>query len=543
MKFLVFATDVLPLAGLPTSGTALRTHGFVQGLRAHGHEVVVSVPKAALSGMLRNFDRASLDAGVQNQIAELEALAFDFTNQASLVHSERPDVVYCGHWPAATFQRRLSRPVVVDLAGPHLLERHYQGTPDHAGGTLAKLQALSNADYFIVSGAKQRLYFLSYLLRARVEEPEKRTITIHMPLDPNVPERSAASDPEAFPRFVFAGIFLPWQNPSEALQRTADALTARGRGSLTLVGGPHPNYPIALGVYADMFENLSRNPRVRIRPMLPYAEFLNEIAQADVAVDLMKWNLERELAMTIRSTTYLWSGLPVIYNDFADLGDLIRRYDAGWTTSPAGLSGVLDEVFDDPRGVAAKSLHARQLAREIFSWDRAVQPLLDALAGGARRPRLETDVDLALPENASLAVMENRSIEQHFLSRLDGLTRVECCIATHARNVKDLKPITISLYRMGEEGGSKRDLLVRRTFAGDSIRNNEWHTLDIEPIHDSGGRRFVLSIESEAKREGESISPWAFMKQPFPLLGVFQNGRPLDRTSLCLRTLSSSAGQ
>lgn len=553
MRVLVFATDVLPLAGLSTSGTALRTFGFVQGFRAHGHEVVVSVPKGALAGMLRNIDRASLDEAVRTEIAQLEEFAFDFASQERLVAAVRPDMVYCGHWPAGTFPRRLSMPVVIDLAGPHLLERHYQGTPDHAGATLAKLHALANADYFIVSGAKQRLYFMSFMLRAGVERPETRTLTIHMPLDPRIPDRPERSDQADYPRFVFGGIFLPWQDPGQALEQTAEVLAARGRGSLTLIGGPHPHYPIEHGVTAGVFARLKTHPRVRVLPVLPYSDFLTELATADVAVDVMRWNLERELAMTIRSTTYLWSGVPVIYNDYADLGDLIRGYDAGWTVSPASrasLETVLNEVFDSPESVARKGERGRQLAREVFAWDRAVAPLLSIISGSSHGRGYEFDIDLALPENAAIAVLRDQPVEQYFLSRIDGLARVECCLATHGRASTALESVTLRLYSLGdgEDGGDggdgsverngPRQLLVERQLRGDSIRNNEWHVLEFDAIARSAGQRFVLSILSDARRAEESISPWACTAKPFPLLALFQGATAYPDKSLCLRTLS-----
>ena len=541
MKFLVFSTDVLPLPGLPTSGTPLRTQGLIQGLRAHGHQVEVSVPRSALDGMLANCDIASLEPGIKAEIARLRDSAFDFTNQTSLVDSVRPDVVLCGHWPAATFQTRIAPALVIDLAGPHLLERHFQGSPDHQGAVLGKLRALSNADYFIVSGSKQRLYFLSFMLRARVDRPERRTITIHMPLDPDLPPRPIAVEGGAYPRFVFAGVFLPWQDPSQALDRTASAIAKRGRGSLTIIGGPHPNYPIANGVYADLVSRLATHPFVRRMPMLPYEQFTSHLANADAAIDLMKWNLERELAMTIRSTTYLWAGVPVLYNDYADLGTLIRRYDAGWSISPSdtdAFNDAIDEVFDDPSAIAGKSAHAQQLAREVFSWDRAVTPLLDALGAEKRANLAEMDVDLAFPENASLAVLAGRPLEQHFLSRIDGLARVECCLATHAR--RRLQPLTISLYRLQGENAARadRELLGRKRIEGEAIRDNEWQVLEVQPIVHSGGQRFVLSIESDAREEKESVSPWAFSARPFPLLDLVHGGRSLRKTSICLRTMS-----
>ncbi len=543
MKVLVFATDVLPMPGFPTSGTALRTFGLAQGLRAHGHQVEVSVPRAALDGMRRPRDGQPLGPEVRAQVARLEATAFDFRNQASLVQEFKPDVVLCGHWPAATFQTRLSPPLVIDLAGPHLLERHYQGEPDHAGAVLGKLRALSNADYFIVSGAKQRLYFLSFLLRAGVERPEKRIITIPMPLDPQLPPRPpGTTPPDGYPRIVFAGVFLPWQDPSLALARTADTLASRGRGRLKLIGGPHPNYEIRHGVYTELFSKLSALPFVRTLPMLPYDRFLDELLEADVALDLMRWNLERELAMTIRSTTYLWSGLPVIYNDYADLAAEIQKHDAGWTVSPSdpeALRRVLDEVFDDPGAVARKGQNARRLAREIFSWDRAVAPLLAALDRDHRGSMREVDASLHYPENASLEVLTDRAVEQRFLSRIDGLCRVECLLAAHGR--RHLQAITMSVYRVvgaGVDPGRQRELIAQKRVPGASIRDNDWVSVEFDPVPGSAGQTFALAIESGTSKKEESVSPWAFSARPFPLLDLSYGGRRLPQMSLCLRTSS-----
>jgi hypothetical protein len=147
MKFLVFTTDLIPLAGLPTSGTALRTFGLIQGLRAHGHEVVVSVPHSAAEGFKKNTDVASLSEAVQAEFKALLDLSFDVSNQPGIVSSISPDAVICGHWPAMTLSRKPSQAVILDLAGPHMLERHYQGMPNQAGAVLGILSAMAHADY------------------------------------------------------------------------------------------------------------------------------------------------------------------------------------------------------------------------------------------------------------------------------------------------------------------------------------------------------------------------------------------------------------
>ncbi len=542
MKFLVFATDLLPTAGLPTSGTALRTYGFVEGLRSHGHEVEVAVPRAALEGLRGRGRRAPLGPEAEAELARLEENAFDYRNQRQILDRVRPDVVLCGHWPAATFDRRLAQPLVIDLAGPHLLERHYQGEPDRAAAVLGKLHAVSLADHVIVSGEKQRLYFLSFMLRADLPHADERTITVHMPLRPNPPERPAAEPSSENPRFVFGGVFLPWQDPSAALDQLALELASRRRGSLTLIGGVHAHYDLPKGVYEELFARLARFPFVRTLPLLPYQPFIDELGRADVALDLMRWNLERELAMTIRSTTYLWSGLPVIYNDFADLGLLIRSYDAGWTVPPSepeALRQVVEQVFADPAAVRRKSRNATRLAREVFGWDRAVEPLLAALGAPPRRMRLEIDVAPRDLERVGLPVTRARPVQQRFLSRVDGLCRVECCLELPGE--RPVKPFGLSLYRLPDPGAGAEtgELIARRSYEAEVIRHSAWVALDLDPVRDSAGRAFLLALESEASCLDESLRPWTFRGRPFPMLGVCHGDRPAPGLSLCLRTTSA----
>ena len=358
MRILVFTTDLIPLPGVATSGTALRTWGIAQGLKAHGHEIVISVPRSALSGFNRTAASSDLPSETIAMLGELKRLAFDSSNQEEILATVNPDAIVCGHWPAMTLSQKPRQPLIIDLAGPHILERHYQKSDNQPGAIIAKLNAVASADSYIVSGPSQRLYFLSYLLRAGVDDAAGRIAEITMPLDPNLPDfpvRGLAADS---PRFVFGGVFLPWQDPSRALLGLSAELTARGRGMLRLIGGKHPNYDIDSALYRELFAELSKNSRVTTLPMLPYEKFISELGQSDVALDVMRWNLERQLAVTIRSTTYLWAGVPVIYNDFADLAGLVRNYDAGWTISPddpSALKQVIEQIYSDPSVIAAKS--------------------------------------------------------------------------------------------------------------------------------------------------------------------------------------------
>lgn len=550
MKFLVFTTDVIPLPGFPTSGTALRTYGFIQGLRSHGHEVIVSVPSGALSNFRKAVDIHSLEASTQKEVEQLESNAFHSHNQGKILADTNPEIVFCGHWPAMTPSLKPSQILVVDLAGPHLLERHYQSSPDQKAAILGKLAVLANADFFVVSGPSQRLYFLSFLLRAGVEHPESRIVTIPMPLDPCMPEPlpEMVRD-DAYPRFVFGGVFLPWQNPMDGLRTVSNELLKRERGRLMLIGGPHPHYEIKSGLYEGLFKELEKNPRVITRPMLPLQAFIEELTRADIALDLMQWNLERQLAVTIRSTTYLWAGLPIIYNDYADLSALVRAYDAGWCISPdnrTDLVRTIETIIQDPEQVQQKASNARRLAQEVFSWDKAVKPLLDLLQTPAKEKLWEVDIILDCPEKADLFVMMEHRIQQYFICRLDGLTRLECRIATHEKQI--VKPVTFRLYHLTRNGHyhlslihqQPKKLVVEKVALEEDLRNNEWFALDTKPIPASAGEMFLLEIEAQQSIYAESISPWAIRTSPYPMLELHYGDTCLTHMALCMRTTCSA---
>lgn len=544
MKILVFTTDIPPLPGLPTSGTALRTYGIAEGLRCHGHEVLISAPSAAIAGMKSKNDLAALPSEIQKRISEIEQTAFDSFNQADIIADLDPDAVICGHWPAYAARVRPDQPVIVDLAGPHMLERHYQKAPDQQSALLAKLSVLASADYFIVSGPSQQAYFYSYMSRAGISEPDERTITITMPLSPNLPKRKPLNK-EGFPRFLFGGVFLPWQDPSAGLRSLAKTLRERCAGSLTLIGGKHPNYDVDVGSYGSLFEELSRNERIEVKPMLPFEKFTDEMSCADIALDVMGWNLERQLAMTIRSTTYLWAGLPTIYNDFADLGSLIKEFDAGWLVNPsdpASLDAVFAEIFESPELVAAKSAGAQRLAAAHFAWDKAVHPLLRLIEGGQHERPQRTDLLIDSPELADFPIEQGKTFQQFFVCRMPGLNSVSCKLATHKR--RGCKSLNAKLFVYPEAGlrdvpseQSKRELLAEAEIGGDRIHDSQWVSITTPPMTDSDGKMFMIELESsETDTNKPNVFPWLAKASPYPLIGAVYAGKRLTQLGLCIRT-------
>ncbi|MBP9837307.1 MAG: hypothetical protein KBC84_01190 [Proteobacteria bacterium] len=536
MKICVFTTDIIPLPGVPTSGTALRTFGLIQGLKSHGHEVSISVPKSALEGMKNKIDLSSLPEETQKIISDLETLAFDSSNQSYIVTQLKPDVILCGHWPAITFTNKPSQILIVDLAGPHLLERHFQGTPNHIGAVLGKINALAKADYFIASGEKQRLYFLSFLLRAGIKDAEKRFFNITMPLSPELPQHLGSIE-NNFPSFVFGGVFLPWQNPSFALTETCQKIASKGAGNFTLIGGSHPNYQIDSGIYENLFANLKRHDFVTQEPMLPLEKFIDKLKMSDVAIDLMEWNLERELALTIRSTTYLWSGVPIIYNNYADLAQLLTKYDAGWCV-PANdreaLNSVLEEIYQNKALVKQKSLNAQRLAREVFSWDIAVKPVINSLLSPYQSRREEIDIMLDCQRNSEVEEINTNILRQKFTSRINGLSKIEIKVAPNSDSEADLK---FSLSAQSAEGSS---LVHSKVYRQSEVLKDGWVVFNFPTVADSAGKNFAIEIQSIGNNSSSSFIPMTLNTKPYPLAEFFIGQKEIKNHSLCLKTFCST---
>jgi len=125
-------------------------------------------------------------------------------------------------------------------------------------------------------------------------------------------------------------------------------------------------------------DQLACSSRVEMPGMIPHDELIEEYRQADVALDLMGHNYERELAFTTRTVEYLWCGLPVIYNDYAELSAYIREYEAGWVVNPTDESQVrqaIAEALNNPHEVHRRGENAQRLVRERLTWDKTIEPL------------------------------------------------------------------------------------------------------------------------------------------------------------------------
>jgi GT2 family glycosyltransferase/glycosyltransferase involved in cell wall biosynthesis len=377
-EVLVISPDVLPVGDIPASGSGIRAWALGKGLEGEGHHVHYTMPAPAIKGREGSVPQEYVDG------------AWTPANLQSIIDAMVPDVIVSCGWPNLTWTPRLNVPVAVDLTGPHLFERAYQGYRDTQTNSREKLAALARADYFTCIGERQKYYFEAWLAQAgvRIEDLMDALAVVPYSVDPQLPPHHWPQEWTGTDvRFVYGGIFLPWQNPAPALTTVTSTLEEHGRGTLEVIGGKHPFYPVHTGDYGPLIERLSVSTRVRMSGLLPHGELVDRYTHAHVALDMIMPNAERELAFPSRTVHYMWCGLPVIHPAFSEVAGHIRRYEAGWVVAhddSDALREVVLSILAHPEEARRRGANAQRLASEVFAWDKTTGPL----ARFVRRPTM-----------------------------------------------------------------------------------------------------------------------------------------------------------
>ena len=395
-KVLVFCSDILPLKGTATSGGGLRSWQIVQGLQAHGFDVVYSIPET--THLCRTYlDVIPLDARKR---------VWNSANQLQIIEAEKPDVIVLTKAAMKYWKEDLGIPLALDFHGPDIMEFQQMISQSMWRRTRAadKMKTIAEADFFTCAGKRQRYYFMAFMLMAgvEVEDLEIHYMPVAMPSD-LPPHHADPSD-----KFIiFAGGFYPWLDPVPGLTDLAKCIGQNGY-KLEIFGGSHETNPEEKRRFEQFKAEMLRNPRVTFHGTVPREELLSWYEKAALAFELMPPNPERELAFTTRTVEFLWAGIPVIYNDYAELSELIAQYQAGWLVPPgnfAELERVIKLVTDDPNAVSKASENARKLVRENLTYEKVITPLANFCRRPKRRTRLlDKDFAIMLPESKSKEV-------------------------------------------------------------------------------------------------------------------------------------------
>jgi len=390
-KILVFTSDIVPLGNIATSGGGLRSWQIIKGLEERGFDVTYSMPRDCF---LRRISRNDLPEEHVNRL-------WTHTNQDGIIQGVQPDVIVCVNPTTRNWKEDYSIPVAVDFAGPNLLEYEAMNNRLSYRARFAlvtrKMLSVARADFFTCAGCRQRYYFMAFLLMAGIEVADLEIHHMPMAMSPHLPARHRDESQKSI---LFAGGFYPWLDPMPGLADLASVLGKIRDGRLDIYGGSHETNPEEKKAFERFRSALSANPRVAFHGFIPWEELVHRYTQAYVAFELIPRNLERELAFTCRTLACLWAGLPVIYNDYSELSDLIAEYQAGWIV-PVGDSEVLEEtvrlVLADPDMVEQRSKNAQRLVAENFVYDKVIGPLAQFCENPFRRKRCEQNNYLIIP--------------------------------------------------------------------------------------------------------------------------------------------------
>lgn len=378
-KVLVLANSIVPLPGLPTNGGGLRAWTLARGLEAAGHAVTLLFPRHSLDEQLVEIAPDARAAALPH------TFAWERVDEA--IARATPEVVVASSWILAGQLRACPVPLVVDLAGPLLLEFLAQNPQKGAALAHLKTAALARADFAICAGERQRPYFQPWLLLGGFSPADCLTRLGVVPISCD-PRQEPHAPPNAEPRILFAGMTYAWQNPLRAITAALAAIERRGRGHLLIHAAFHPTHSQGAAWFAELRALVAGHPRATLGGVLPYDELREAYRTADLALDLYERTLERELAFNTRTVDFLHAGLPPLYGDYAELSPLIRAYEAGFIVGPtddAAIAAALDAALDDPAARAARGRNAQRLARERLAWDRTIAPLAAFCAAPTRR--------------------------------------------------------------------------------------------------------------------------------------------------------------
>lgn len=493
-KVLVFCSDVVPLKGMATSGGGLRSWQIIQGLQVSGLEVVFSMPESTY--LSRTF-RGQMSLEVRERL-------WTSSNQDEIIEREKPDVIILAKASIKYWVKKHDIPLAIDFHGPDIIEfeQIFKGTQPQGrySCAIAKINAITEADFFTCAGQRQRYYFMAFLLMGGVALDD---LDIHyMPVA--MPDKLPLHQPDLERRsIIFSGGFYPWLNPMPGLLDLGQCLSKNEKNKcyLDIFGGSHGTNPQEKREFDEFKRKLERNACVTFHGIIPRDKLLALYQKAYVAFEIMPRNPEREMAFTTRTVELMWAGLPVIYNDYAELSDLIRQYQAGWLISPGDVSqlkNVLNIIADDREAVLRASQNAQRLVRENLTYEKVIKPLADFCQNPKRRQRSQegnfwNNFETRLREKDAMLVEKEEEIRAVH-AKLHG-------IYTSKRWKLSTKMITPLLLLEKEVLKIKVQQLKRQ---GDF--NAEWYLKQNPDVTKSGMDPFEHYIR-HGKKEGRLPSP------------------------------------
>jgi SAM-dependent methyltransferase len=189
--------------------------------------------------------------------------------------------------------------------------------------------------------------------------------------------------------------------------------------------------------------------------------------------------------------------------------------------------GKAAAAFDHAQEVVGLLYHAW---REAYPDDAEYVTFIGQKQAAPPRFQLRPEPDVAQPlgQVSVGELVAGAALRQPLRPRRNHLSAIEVQLATFGRvNTGEV------IFRLTDVK-TGREAVVQR-FEAAEVQDNTFRRFEFEPIPDSGGRRYVLSLEAPGATAGNAITAWA-SGRPVRELGALTVGdRPVGGT-LALRT-------
>lgn len=376
---IIVSNDVVPGLGVPVAAPGLRAYGLAEGLRSHGFDVTTLVSKPPLEDQWK-----ALGNEVPPPTPEdVEVIAPRQLKRYLETHAPAT-VILINSNQVDHLERMDGITYVLDFFAPKVLETLYHERDEYPQRALQrlrerKIRAIEMADAFIVNGQKKLPYFLGWLLQGErdIRRLPLEVVNMCVPLGWSETGPGSSQGPDGGVRFAVGGYLQSWSQPGSWLQVLEGYLEQPGIG-LDILLPEHWGKGSQPKEENEHLEWLRENPSVRTYTPMVFSKFRGFLSNADVALDLFDYNLEREYAMITRSIVALAMGVPVVHPPFTEVSSMISGHDAGWLVDPADtatLKDLLQSIIDEPELVREKSENARQLSAELIDPRVATRPL------------------------------------------------------------------------------------------------------------------------------------------------------------------------
>jgi len=370
-----------------STGNSVRGYYLSKGLAAAGHNVVFAYPRELERFSSRIVERP--EPGVRT------AGFSDRNDFLRLLQQCEPDCILVGYWEMLELlPENIEVPVIVDVVAPRVLEAMFQSERTLDDDIRRMLTIYRRADRFLAGTERQRHFLLPWLIMAGFDCRYAVPVDV-VPISTEVSDAAVEKRADAVLRFVSGGVSWPWRRTGVWFDALVDALHEAPSGSakFALFAGEYIYGGQGDGTAGETAKP-DRHAVVESHGLLSYGDMQAYLAaECDIGVELADRNVEREYSQSFRAMEFLRAGLPLICNDYLEIADSVREYDAGWVIGDLSqVPQLIADILADRDSVARKSRNAKRLVNERFHYLQTVEPILAFLASPGRPARRATSL-------------------------------------------------------------------------------------------------------------------------------------------------------